>query len=115
MTKPERIIASGLATAGLEFIRDADLLGTPDFRIGESNVLVFVDGDFWHGLKESKSGYWRNRIAMVRGYDRKVSNALRKQGWIVVRLWEHEIMRDPRGALMKILKQIGPVKAGQRS
>ena len=92
----------------------------PDFIFRRQRVAVFVDGCFWHGCpkhcsplkwirkstmkkevsrkgaKSQRSGkvYWRAKLAGNRARDRVVNRALRRQGWRVVRLWEHELARE---------------------
>ena len=71
-----------------------ELPGTPDFVLRDARVAVFVDGDFWHGWRfpawEHKlSPKWRDKIAENRRRDRRNFARLRRQGWTVIRLWEH--------------------------
>ena len=54
-----------------------DLFGSPDFQVGK-RVLVFCDGDFWHGYryaekKRPAKKYWREKIEGNMRRDRKVS------------------------------------------
>jgi DNA mismatch endonuclease (patch repair protein) len=68
-------------------------------------VVVFCDGDFWHGrnwqaLKRSlgagtNSGYWQAKIESNRKRDTRNNVRLKKAGWHVIRLWETDINRDP--------------------
>jgi DNA mismatch endonuclease (patch repair protein) len=73
------------------------LPGRPDFVFAHPKIAVFVDGCFWHGCREcektpaSNTGYWLKKIAGNRRRDRKITRALRSQGWLVVRLWEHDL------------------------
>ena len=39
-----------LSDARLKFVMYPDLYGKPDFQVGK-RVLVFCDGDFWHGYR----------------------------------------------------------------
>ena len=48
-TKPERVMARMLRDAKIKFRRQQKILGTPDFRIMGHKLVIFVDGDFWHG------------------------------------------------------------------
>lgn len=90
----------------------------PDFVFPKERVAVFVDGCFWHGcpkhsppsrwLRKSsmpavvgpgkagqaqRSGkrFWRTKLALNQRRDRIVNRALRRAGWRVVRIWEHEL------------------------
>lgn len=73
--------------------------GKPDLIFPEKKVAVFVDGCFWHGhptrFRQPKSNavFWRNKIQANRKRDKLVNRTLRRQGWIVVRIWESELAR----------------------
>jgi DNA mismatch endonuclease (patch repair protein) len=82
--------------------------GTPDVAVPSRKLAVFVDGDFWHGYryptwkKKMKPGFWRKKIEGNRARDRRNFAALRRNGWKVLRVWEHEIKKDPFGSLSRI-------------
>src|SRR4030095_1726568 len=72
-------------------------------------------GNFWHGWRfnqwcDKLGDYWRSKIARNRARDRKTFQKLRRMGWVVVRIWEHQLKRDPDGCLERveaaILKQV---------
>lgn len=75
------------------------LPGSPDILIYPDTV-VFLDGCFWHSCPrcgrppKSKLRYWGPKLAGNLSRDRRVSRFLRKQGWRVIRLWEHQIEAD---------------------
>ncbi len=107
-TKCELAVAQLLNSAEFEFDEHArDLPGRPDFVLRQSRVVIFVDGDFWHGwrfprwrLKLSES--WEEKIAKNRRRDSRNFRALRRAGWKVVRLWEHQVERNPARCLERI-------------
>jgi G:T-mismatch repair DNA endonuclease (very short patch repair protein) len=45
------------------------------------------------GLGRTGKLFWRQKMASNLARDRFVTRALRKQGWKVVRVWEHELAR----------------------
>ena len=97
-----------LSEAGARFEMYPDLFGSPDFQVGKK-VLVFCDGDFWHGYryaekKRPAKKYWREKIEGNMRRDRKVSRKLRRDGWSVLRIWEHDIKKKPEKCKKKILK-----------
>jgi DNA mismatch endonuclease (patch repair protein) len=59
-------------------------------------VAVFVDGCFWHGCPEhgtwpkANADWWRRKIEANRQRDRKVVTTLEADGWVAMRMWEHE-------------------------
>ena len=108
----ERTIAEALATRGLSPERHVpDLPGKPDFVFRDDRLAVFVDGDFWHGWRfpawEHKlTPRWRDKIAETRRRDRRNFARLRRSGWRVVRLWEHQIEADPGASVTVILEAL---------
>ena len=80
----------------------------PDFVWKEVRLALFVDGCFWHGCPKhatkpkQNAAFWRKKLAANKARDRRVNRALRRTGWRVVRVWEHE------------LQQSGKRKAGKR-
>lgn len=88
-----------------------DLPGRPDFVFRRARVAVFVDGDFWHGwrfpawrLKLSEK--WELKIAGNRKRDARNHAKLRRAGWKVIRIWDHQLERDPDLCLGRILDAI---------
>src|SRR5689334_7020391 len=60
-TGPERLLARALRASGIRFRQYAnDLPGRPDFVFRKLRVVVFVDGDFWHGWRFS---LWRHKLS----------------------------------------------------
>lgn len=74
----------------------------PDFVFPKSKVAIFVDGCFWHGCPAhftapaSNVAFWRTKLARNRTRDRHVSGALQRQGWVVLRFWEHQLRHGDR-------------------
>ena len=71
--------------------------GKPDIALPRKKIAVFIDGDFWHGWQFFKNKkrlpkkYWVKKIEGNIVRDRKNRRILKKQGWEVLRVWEHEI------------------------
>jgi DNA mismatch endonuclease (patch repair protein) len=69
----------------------------PDFVFRPEKLAVFVDGCFWHGCPQhfrrpqSRQKFWDAKIARNQARDAAVTKALRRKGWRVLRLWEHEL------------------------
>ena len=90
------------------------LQGNPDFVFPKHRVAVFVDGCFWHGCRKhcrmpaAHHEYWRGKISRNKARDAKVTHLLRRVGWRVIRVWEHEIQSGhmPR-RLVTALEQSG--------
>jgi len=82
--------------------RHLPMLGCPDFVFRQDRIAVFVDGCFWHGcpkhLRPPKGNrqYWRHKIERNRKRDLFVTRSLRRAGWRVLRVWEHELTNESR-------------------
>lgn len=67
-----------------------------DLAFPRQKVAVFVDGCFWHGCPrhmtwpKNNAEWWRAKIEGNRARDLNTNRLLRRMGWIVVRIWEHE-------------------------
>ena len=113
-TSIDRRMREMLSDARLKFVMYPDLYGKPDFQVGKK-VLVFCDGDFWHGYKYAEKKrpakkYWREKIEGNMRRDRKVSRKLRRNGWSVLRIWEHDIKRKPETCKRKIMRKVAERK-----
>jgi DNA mismatch endonuclease (patch repair protein) len=100
-----------LRRAGVHFRRHVRLLQgcTPDAIVEDGRVAVFVDGDFWHGWRfpawsAKLQPFWRRKIGGNRARDSRNHRALRRRGWVVVRIWEHQIERDLTAAIERITR-----------
>lgn len=108
-TGPERALAAALAMHRITWEQHArDLPGRPDFVCRKCRVAVFVDGDFWHGWRFSTwchklSPAWELKIAKNRTRDVRNHRRLRRMGWKVVRIWEHQLERDLSRCLERIV------------
>lgn len=87
-----------LRSTGLKgWRRHYPLPGKPDFCWKRQKVVLFVDGCFWHGCprcyKTPKSNieFWRNKVETNRARDKKINSILRRNGWVVIRVWECQL------------------------
>ena len=68
-----------------------------DFVFRKERVAVFVDGCFWHAcprhgtMPAGNRAFWKAKLARNAERDREVTRALRKAGWAVLRVWEHDL------------------------
>lgn len=99
-TAIDNIMQSVLEDIGVRFEKYPKMYGNPDFIIPSRKVAIFCDGDFWHGynyLKKGKklsAGYWKNKIIKNIERDREVTRELKTGGWVVLRFWEHQILKN---------------------
>ena len=99
-TSIEVALRSRLHASGLRFrIHQRPLPGLrreADVVFRRAKVAVFVDGCFWHGCPVHGSNpkrnneFWRTKIERNTARDRATDQALSADGWLSIRVWEHE-------------------------
>ena len=72
---------------------------------------MFIDGDFWHGWhfprwRDKLGPYWSAKIQNNRRRDKLNFARLRRLGWVVVRLWEHQVEADPGGCAERVAQTV---------
>jgi len=87
------------------------MFGNPDFILSRKRIVIFCDGDFWHGYryhekKRLSKKFWRDKIERNMRRDLAVSRKLRRDGWSVLRFWEHDIEKNPEKCMRRIIKKI---------
>lgn len=96
-TGPELAMMSELEALGVRYDYQPKIPGRPDFLITGYNITLFIDGCFWHGCPihytepRTNRRFWRNKIENNRKRKYKVNRMLRKLGYRVIRLWEHQL------------------------
>jgi DNA mismatch endonuclease (patch repair protein) len=45
------------------------------------------------GYPSSRRAFWKNKFTRNKIRDRKVNRGLRRIGWLVLRIWEHELKK----------------------
>lgn len=108
-TKAETVIFRGLSKRRIYFQKHyKKVIGAPDIALPRKKKAVFIDGDFWHGYDFEKlkrrlpEKYWISKIERNIKRDIRYSRFLRKEGWVILRVWEHEILKTPDKILRKI-------------
>ncbi len=100
-TRPELRIRKALWSLGYRYRIDTGLPGRPDIVFQKQKVAVFIDGCFWHRCPRhyqapaTNPEFWEKKITRNVERDRKIDNELACQGWIVKRIWEHEVREEP--------------------
>lgn len=109
-TSLEKRVRSELHARGYRFRKHVGALpGKPDVVFPAEKVAIFIDGDFWHGWRfplwsERLSEFWREKIGKTRQRDQRNFRRLRRNGWCVIRVWEHQL-RDDVGSVIDSLSQ----------
>jgi DNA mismatch endonuclease (patch repair protein) len=120
-TAVERKLAAALRKVDLRFLTHQPICGcTPDIVFGSERLIVFVDGDFWHGRILLESGkqalqktfkpegrdFWVTKICRNADRDQRQCRILRRNGWSVLRLWEKDVLRNSAGAATVVVRSL---------
>jgi len=116
-TDLEQLVRSELHRRGYRFRKHLKTLpGCPDLILTRQKIAVFIDGDFWHGYRlpeweKRLQPFWRAKIRRNRQRDLSNFRKLRRRGWRVIRLWQHELKRDLQASIRRItsLLDTGPL------
>jgi DNA mismatch endonuclease (patch repair protein) len=88
--------------------RHQKVFGKPDFIFRQVRLALFVDGCFWHGCSKhckipaGNRAFWKKKFAANKARDRRVNRTLRRLGWQVVRIWEHDLAKRGGACVRKI-------------
>lgn len=76
------------------------------------HTVVFVDGCFWHScpqhgvMPKKRRSFWKKKLATNIERDRRVTTTLRRSGWQVVRVWEHQVNADAEKLANRVAQRI---------
>lgn len=107
-TEPELLLRKALWKKGFRYrVNYKELPGKPDIVFTKVRIVIFCDGDFWHGhnwalrgipsLEDelaSYSDFWKDKILRNIERDKKNNKELKELGWTVIRFWESEIRQN---------------------
>lgn len=90
------------------------IFGKPDIAFVARKIAVFCDGDFWHGYDwenaqneiKSNRDFWLPKIERNMQRDQEVTARLQEQGWVVLRFWGHEILKEMEYCISTILDEL---------
>lgn len=99
-----------LASSGLSgwHLHATGIIGKPDFAFPKERVAVFIDGCFWHGCKTCRNlpatnrEFWAEKIRSNKLRDRIVTSRLRRDGWAIIRFWEHDVRLQANSCVSRI-------------
>src|SRR3989338_6304358 len=93
-TKPEQILMKELS--GLK----------------SKKIAIFIDGCFWHKCKKcfktpkSNKKYWIPKLDRNVKRAKQLNRNLRKEGYLVIRIWEHQINKNSENVALKSKRKI---------
>ena len=102
-TRPELVLRKKLWALGYRYRLHAKAVpGKPDIVFKGKKVAVFIDGEFWHGknwevkkttIKQNRD-YWIPKIERNMQRDKLNTQTLQHNGWIVLRFWQNDIIKE---------------------
>jgi DNA mismatch endonuclease (patch repair protein) len=118
-TKPEIFFRKALWKLGIRYRKNVKLFGKPDIAIKKYKLVIFVDGDFWHGNNwkirnlpsietelANYSDFWKKKISSNIEHDKKVNNYYGYINWTVLRFWQSDIEKNLNECIIKTLNVI---------
>ena len=102
-SKIELVLRRALWKRGLRYRKNVkEVFGKPDIAFIGKRVAVFCDSEFWHGYRwdlkkneiHTRKDFWFDKIERNMKRDDEVNRVLADQGWIVLRFWGKEILKE---------------------
>lgn len=87
------------------------LPGRPDLVFLKAKLIVFADGDFWHGKgfdswRSRVPDFWKLKIEKNIERDKRQTKLLKLKGYNVLRFWGSDIKKHPERVLSRIEKYL---------
>lgn len=118
-TKPEMMLRRALWAKNLRFrIHDKELAGKPDIIIKKYKLVIFVDGEFWHGYQWDKTksqiktnrAFWIPKIERNMQKDRSADRQLQDLGYTVFRFWADDVRKSLEACVNQVMLYIESAK-----
>ena len=100
-TKIEIEFRKAIWNAGFRYRKNqTKYFGKPDLVLKKYKTVIFIDSCFWHGcgkhcrLPATHKKYWIEKIERNKKRDKKVKRYYKKIGWNIIRVWEHDILKN---------------------
>ncbi|MEU6286989.1 very short patch repair endonuclease [Streptomyces sp. NPDC046988] len=114
-TAPEVAVRRLLHASGMRYRVNVPVPGMPrrtiDIVFPRTKVAVFLDGCFWHGCPQhathpkANAEWWRTKLDKNMARDAETTAHLQREGWTVLRFWEHEV---PETVAKKVREAVPP-------
>jgi DNA mismatch endonuclease (patch repair protein) len=116
-TQPELLVRQMLHSRGIRYRVDArpepDLRCKADIVWKGLQLVVFIDGCFWHGCPDhatrpkANEEWWAQKLEGNIQRDRRTDAELTARGWKVLRFWEHQ---DPAAVADTICAELNALR-----
>ena len=107
----EQTLGKALWAAGYRYRKtNRHIFGNPDFTLRGLRIAIFADSEFWHGRNWAKrkfdhktnTEFWHEKIEGNIRRDARVNRTLKSQGWLVIRFWGTDIIRQTDRCVTKV-------------
>lgn len=114
-TKPEQKLRKFLWGLNLRYRKNVKKMpGMPDIVLSKFSLVIFIDGEFWHGYNwgekkdkiKSNRAFWIPKIERNMQRDKTINEFYSRNGWKVLRFWEHEIKNEFHLCVNQILEYV---------
>ena len=111
-SKPELLFRKALWAKGIRYrIANKTLPGKPDISIKKYKLIIFIDGEFWHGYNwverketiKSNREFWIPKIERNMQRDKEVNQQLTEMGYTVFRFWSNDIKTELNKCINDVL------------
>ena len=118
-TKPEIMFRKALWAKGYRYRKNVKKLpGKPDVVLNKAKLVIFIDGEFWHGYNweekkktiKSNRAFWIPKIERNMQRDKEVEIELVKLGFTVFRFWEQQIKKQLETCINEVIEHIETFK-----
>lgn len=113
-TSAELAVRKALWHLGFRYRCHTSLPGRPDIVFPGRRVAIFIDGCFWHGCPmhsttpKTRRQFWVTKISANVERDHRVTRDLQRDGWTVLRIWEHDIRDNLATTISTIVARLQP-------
>ena len=122
-SKVESMLAKALWHKGYRYrLNYKKLPGTPDIVLTKYKIVIFVDGEFWHGKDFDKNksrlhqnkDYWIEKIEENIRRDEAIDKLLRQDGWVVLHYWSNDLKKELDACVEEIESFVELQKEGMK-
>lgn len=100
--------------AGFRYRKNSNkYFGKPDIVLPKYKAVIFIDSCFWHGCKKhcripsTRRQYWVPKIQKNRLRDKEVAKFYKRNGWNIIRIWEHKLQSNNVTLVQLLIKNLG--------
>jgi DNA mismatch endonuclease (patch repair protein) len=120
-TSVEIMLRKALWHEGIRYRKNFKTLpGKPDIAITKYKIVIFCDGELWHGKDwiqkkttfKTNRDYWVSKIEGNIARDMATEKKLEKMGWVVLRFWGREIEKKLKDCVDEVKEKIYEIKNG---